>query len=399
MSNVTASWKTNLGARRAQFRATWLAITAASLIFAQFIRSLEIQSGFLLWTVIILPYLAISALLARKYVHEQRAAPEIYVLEGVIHLPGVIRNDRRLQIEDIRSLERHCTHRHDFGVFVGRAKRSPVFIQQEIFASPHDFEEFIRIVSLSIRANLPERTLEETEAVIVRRKNLNHLPLIILASLLFATFLICSASIERISDSALELGCLTKNSLQPSQLYRFGSSFFLHINPWHLGLNIICLAIVGRNVQVILGLDRFVNILFLSAFGGSLFSLAFSSFDAVIGASGGVMGLLGAYSFLCLKYQTDLPGSVQTSVRMVLLALVLQVVFDIATPAVDSCSHAGGFFTGLLYVSIATNRRRLRAAAPSIAERFIAVAISLAIASALVQFFARYGALLRLAWY
>jgi membrane associated rhomboid family serine protease len=296
-------------------------------------------------------------------------------------------------------MERHCTPRHDFGVFLGQAKRSPVFIQQNIFASPHDFEEFLRIISLSVRTNLPERTLEETEAIIVRRKKLNHLPLLILASLLLATFLICSAGIERISDSALELGCLTKNSLQSSQLYRFGSSFFLHFNLWHLGLNILCLAIVGRNVQVILGLDRFVNILFLSAFGGSLFSLAFASFDAVIGASGGVMGLIGAYSFLCIKYQTDLPGSVQTSVRMVVLALVLQVVFDIATPAVDSCSHAGGFVTGVLYVSIATNRRTLRAAPPSIAERCIAVAISLAIASALLQFFARYGALLRLTSY
>jgi membrane associated rhomboid family serine protease len=144
---------------------------------------------------------------------------------------------------------------------------------------------------------------------------------------------------------------------------------------------------MGRHVDVILGRVRCLQILFGAAISGSLLSFAFSSADIVVGASGGLMGLLGAYFLLILKYHQYLPGSVSTSVKTISLTLALQLLSDMANENVDIFSHLGGILFGILYVSWGSHRRPLVSAALSSGSAVgVAVTMTLAYATGLTYF-------------
>jgi membrane associated rhomboid family serine protease len=205
----------------------------------------------------------------------------------------------------------------------------------------------------------------------------------------FTYALLAAPNVGYISDEALVHGGLTKEALLISQLYRIPSSFFLHISPVHLGCNILGLAIIGRHIDVILGRVRFIHILFGAAISGSLLSFEFSSADIVVGASGGLMGLLGAYFLLSVKHHQYLPGSVSTSGKAISLTLALQLLSDLTSENVDIFSHLGGILFGILYASWVLHRRPLVSAALSSRSALgVAVTMTLAYATGLAYFFA-----------
>jgi rhomboid protease GluP len=68
----------------------------------------------------------------------------------------------------------------------------------------------------------------------------------------------------------------------------------------------------------------------------------------MIGASGGVMGLIGGYlSFYVASYWRT--GSLyhREQLKSVLLIIALQTVFDISTPQVSFLAHFGGLISGI----------------------------------------------------
>jgi rhomboid protease GluP len=162
---------------------------------------------------------------------------------------------------------------------------------------------------------------------------------------------------ETIESFIAVQGGLTKETFSHDQFYRLASSFFLHLTPFHLGLNILTLAIFGRYVEVIFGRTKFFNVLLLSAFSGSMISWLFSAADVVVGASGGIYGLIGAYFIAWKKYNRFLPGSTYVSDRTMYFILVAQIIVDINLPNIDMFSHIGGFCSGLLYAAWSTKGR------------------------------------------
>jgi len=78
------------------------------------------------------------------------------------------------------------------------------------------------------------------------------------------------------------------------------TSMFLHGSLFHLLGNMLYLWIFGNNVEDYLGSVRFVLFYFLSGLGASLFHIIFNfnSTIPVIGASGAIAGILGAYLIL-----------------------------------------------------------------------------------------------------
>lgn len=90
------------------------------------------------------------------------------------------------------------------------------------------------------------------------------------------------------------------------------------------------LGVFGTMLERHLGRARYFNILFLSTFSGWVFSLVFSEYGQVVGASGGIFGLFGAY--VALKVVSR--GALQPSVDpmpfwWVGIALIIQVVSDL----------------------------------------------------------------------
>ncbi len=148
---------------------------------------------------------------------------------------------------------------------------------------------------------------------------------------------------------AMDNFAFSKNVIESREYYRFVTAFFLHVDPVHLFINLISLGVLGGMLERFFGRARYFNILILSTLSGWFFSLIFSQYNLVVGASGGVFGLFGAY--LVLKVVSK--GSLQPSVDpmpywWIALLLIFQVVSDLYINDTDFAAHIGGMIGGAI---------------------------------------------------
>jgi rhomboid protease GluP len=297
-------------------------------------------------------------------------------------------------VTQIKSIEKYATSKEVIALQIGRINNSSVFVERRNFASNGEFEEFLQFMD-QLQCEISARATNGTLRVeTVRRWGHGSGVIGVVASALFVTYFISSSpGFEQLSNQALVAGGLVKVSIS-GEIYRIASSFFLHLNPLHLGFNIFGIAILGQNIDIIFGRVRLLIILFASAMIGSLLSLAFSPFETVVGASGGLLGLVGAYSIVCAKHQQQIPGSVSVSRRRILIILILQILFDLMTKGIDIFSHLGGFLFGAIYTYYILRRHTpADAAVFSRVELLCATVLVLGYAIGLIYYFSLYAAL------
>jgi membrane associated rhomboid family serine protease len=122
------------------------------------------------------------------------------------------------------------------------------------------------------------------------------------------------------------------------QYYRAFTAMWLHANFLHIFFNMIALLIVGPAVEVLLGKARFLVLYLLAGLGGSVCSYLLSQPNAAgIGASGAIMGVMGAY--VVLGARRRLP------VAPVVGLLVLNFLIGFSGN-IDWRAHLGGLVTG-----------------------------------------------------
>ncbi|GAB4352903.1 MAG: rhomboid family intramembrane serine protease [Gammaproteobacteria bacterium] len=155
----------------------------------------------------------------------------------------------------------------------------------------------------------------------------------------------------------------------PAELTVF-SSMFLHGGWMHLIGNMLYLWIFGNNVEDAMGHLRFIAFYFLSGIGAALAqSLANpESTIPMIGASGAISGILGAYILLYphARVLVAIPlGFFFYTLRLPALAVlgfwfVLQLINSALTSSdeggVAFIAHAGGFVVGMALVPIMKRR-------------------------------------------
>ena len=136
--------------------------------------------------------------------------------------------------------------------------------------------------------------------------------------------------------------------------WRMFTSIFAHANILHLLLNMYTLFIFGSALEPMLGRARYLALFLISGFAGSLGVLLIASpIVPVVGASGAIFGLFGAYFII----QRRLGGN--ATQMLVLLAINLGIGFlpgfNIAWQA-----HVGGLIGGLLVGLIFVETRQVR---------------------------------------
>lgn len=185
-----------------------------------------------------------------------------------------------------------------------------------------------------------------------------------------------------------------KNVISGEQIYRIAASFFLHLNSIHLSMNIVSLALFGQFLLRVVDLYRFLCILLLSALLASIFTLTLSPYEAIIGASGGIMGVFGAYC--CLRLLRYLPGSISSSSNIwILFFIAVQVALEYFVEGIDSYTHAGGFLTGFVYMGICIKyEKECSVFNSSTPEKVAAWALCICYLGGLLVFFTKvYGGL------
>ena len=140
------------------------------------------------------------------------------------------------------------------------------------------------------------------------------------------------------------------------------TSMFLHAGIGHLGGNMLYLWIFGNNIEDVLGKFRFILFYFICGTIAALGHIAtdMDSQIPMVGASGAISGILGAYLMLFpfARIKTFIfLGIFWTIARVPAIVLLLiwiglQIWNSVATGAGGTAwfAHMGGFIAGLLLI-------------------------------------------------
>jgi membrane associated rhomboid family serine protease len=146
--------------------------------------------------------------------------------------------------------------------------------------------------------------------------------------------------------SAIEAAGIVKQAVWQGEVWRLMTGTLLHGNLIHFLFNAIALLGLGKLVEAIAHRVYLPIIFLISALSGSLFSLIFLPDATSVGASGGILGLLGFLVVLAWKQRQYLPLAFG---RMLLVNIVYIVAIGfLAREIIDNAAHFGGFVAGLL---------------------------------------------------
>ena len=120
---------------------------------------------------------------------------------------------------------------------------------------------------------------------------------------------------------------------------------------FHIVFNMYSLWVLGPLLESLIGRARFAAVYVLSALGGSVAVLWLAPMTAIVGASGAIFGLLGAFFVI----QRRLGG--RNIQLLVIIAINLALGFVI--PGVSWQSHVGGLVVGAVLAWVMLRTRRV----------------------------------------
>ncbi len=172
----------------------------------------------------------------------------------------------------------------------------------------------------------------------------------------FAAETLCGGSTN--PDVAISFGALLPSEAAGGGWWRLLAASFLHFGVLHLAMNMLALLVLGPFVERILLRWRYTA-LYLGAGIGSMGAVILMrhfgllNYDILVGASGSIMGLVGATAAIALRDSRILKTRASTSMlRRAAFIIVLQVIFDALTPQVSMAGHLGGLLSGFLLVQL-----------------------------------------------
>jgi membrane associated rhomboid family serine protease len=185
-------------------------------------------------------------------------------------------------------------------------------------------------------------------------------------------------------EDSVRVAGLDKARYKAGEHIRLFTSPFLHGHPLHWALNAAGLWFMGKRVEALARWPHLVMVFFTAMLVGGMTTTEFMTHRPSVGASGGLMGLLG----FILVFETLHPRLVPHSTRQRLFAalLITFVVGFIGYRFIDNYAHGGGLVAGLAYGALVFPRSRSarRPEANKLDMAFGALALGLVTTSALV---------------
>ena len=195
------------------------------------------------------------------------------------------------------------------------------------------------------------------------------------------------------SAALVELGAMRALQIAGGEYWRLFTAMFLHFGWVHLAVNCFGLYIFGQMIEDMYGRGRFVVIYVLAGLAGGVASYAFNLSHALqytgVGASGAVLGLLGAMTAFFVRNREMLGGMGSRTIIGLLLVAGINLAFGFIIPGVDNFAHVGGFAGGVALglafapaYTVATNYFGFQAIAVddnSLRKRWWAIPIAVAI--------------------
>jgi rhomboid protease GluP len=145
------------------------------------------------------------------------------------------------------------------------------------------------------------------------------------------------------------------------QYWRVLAALFLHFGPLHIVFNLYALWVLGPPLERSIGSVRFAICYLIAGLGSNcavlgLIRLGWTKADLLVGASGCIMGVLGATAGLLLRHRHGLLAAQR--LRNIALIIVIQTAFDLSTPQVSMAAHLSGLVTGFVVGLLISAKRR-----------------------------------------
>jgi len=145
-------------------------------------------------------------------------------------------------------------------------------------------------------------------------------------------------------ENVYSVGYFTRVLAGDGDWWRIVTGNLLHAGPTHLILNVLGLLAIGSLVERALGSAATVCVMAASGLGAMAASAWWSALP-VVGVSGVVCGLIGALSWLELRFGEELPAWWRVP-RRALFGVIAGTALLSLLPFIAAAAHAGGFVGG-----------------------------------------------------
>lgn len=144
------------------------------------------------------------------------------------------------------------------------------------------------------------------------------------------------------------------------EYWRLLTALFLHYGLVHLLFNSFALYVVGPPLELAVGPLRFITCYLIAGIGSSagvviLRLLKFVDADQLVGASGSIMGIVGAWAAFLVRHRRA--PLARQRLRNVGVIVLMQLAFDMSMPQVSSAAHLCGLVSGFAIGFIVAPRR------------------------------------------
>ena len=141
----------------------------------------------------------------------------------------------------------------------------------------------------------------------------------------------------------LRFGAMQYDLFIHGEWYRVLTAAFLHSGLMHLAGNTLSLYIFGFRVEKYYGTLSFLTIYFCAAIAGNLANAYFLPQGVLVGASGGIFGLIGAALAVTQLTRKQLEGM---TFYTICLMIAYNLVYGFTNPRVGNVAHIGGLIAG-----------------------------------------------------
>jgi rhomboid protease GluP len=147
------------------------------------------------------------------------------------------------------------------------------------------------------------------------------------------------------------------------EYWRLVTSLFLHYNLTHLCMNVFALYVLGPPLEQTIGSTRFAFTYLIAGIGSTIGVIGLTLLRVLppaqlVGASGCVMGIVGAWAGYLLRHR-HIPQA-RRRLMNILMIVGVQTIFDFVTPQSSMSAHLCGLVTGFL-AGLAISARDARA--------------------------------------
>lgn len=149
-------------------------------------------------------------------------------------------------------------------------------------------------------------------------------------------------------DVLLDFGAMFGPYISEGEYWRLFTAMFLHSNYLHIGSNALGLFIFGYIVECSYGHGRFILIYVLAGLAGSVMSYLFNPTSVAVGASGAILGVVGALAAFFLLQRKTFGKHAQNSLIAVAIIVAINIFIGLSMPGIDNWAHAGGLVAGFV---------------------------------------------------